>query len=77
MLAHAATSLAGEDDDAGLNATQAAVAEDAARMAIRQVLAQTRGAEVATPALEARHRGLRAEGSVSPLRRPGPPDIIA
>jgi hypothetical protein len=56
MLACATTSLTSEDadDDDGLNLVQAAVAEDAARTAIRAVLAETRGIPVPTPALEVR-----------------------
>ena len=56
MLACATTSLTGEDDDAadhdGLNPVQAAIAEDAARTAIRAVLALTRRIAIPAPALE-------------------------
>lgn len=79
MLAYATTSL-GDDDadtDAGLNATQAAIAEDAARMAIRAVLAQTRGIAAPAPAAEVPAGARRA---VKPTRSSEPrglPDIIA
>ena len=49
MLANVVESLNGDDDqdgDIGLNAVQAAIAEDAARPAIRVVLAQTLGIAV-------------------------------
>ena len=64
MLAYASTSLTGdeddEDDDTGLNNIQAAIAEDAARTAIRAVLAETRGIAVPAPALEVYRRGVRS-----------------
>jgi hypothetical protein len=91
MLANAVESLTGDDDrdgDIGLNAVQAAIAEDAARAAIRVVLAQTRGIAVPAPALEVAPRGnLLADLEVprrrlrsvhqAPRNSPDLPDIIA
>ena len=83
MLAYATTSLAGEDDDAddddGLNLVQAAIAEDAARTAIRAVLAETRGIAVPAPALEVRGkpRPPKVTHIESRRERIEPPDSIA
>jgi hypothetical protein len=91
MPANAVESLTGDDDqdgDIGLNAVQAAIAEDAARAAIRVVLAQTRGIAVPAPALEVAPRGnLLADLEVprrrlrsvhqAPRNSPDLPDIIA
>jgi hypothetical protein len=85
MLAHATTSLTGDegaedvDDDGGLNPVQAAIAEDAARTAIRVVLAHTRGIAIPGPAFEVggepRPRPARQTGSRR--EREELPDIIA
>lgn len=81
MLAYASTSLTGdeddEDDDTGLNNIQAAIAEDAARTAIRAVLAETRGIAVPAPALEVYRRGVRSVHETGPRSGPDQPDNIA
>jgi hypothetical protein len=91
MLANAVESLTGDNDqngDIGLDAVQAAIAEDAAWPAIRVVLAQTRGIAVPAPALEVVPRGnfltdpevpRRSPWSVhqAPASSPDLPDIIA
>jgi hypothetical protein len=83
MLAHATTSPGGDDadnDDPGLNPTQAAVAENAARTAILMVLEQTRSIAIPAPALEVTgQRRIRpaAAQARSPRKPPGGPDMIA
>ena len=88
MLANAVESLTRDDDqdgDIGLNAVQAAIAEDAARAAIRVVLAQARGIAVPGPALEVAPRGnfltdlevqRRRLRSVRPRSGPGDPGLL-
>jgi hypothetical protein len=87
MLAYATTSLTSEDDDEdddtdddeGLNLMQAAIAEDAARTAIRAVLAETRGIAIHAPALEVRgrFRPPKVTKIESRRERAKPPDDVA
>jgi hypothetical protein len=79
MPANAVESLTGDNDqdgDIGLNAVQVAIAEDAARPAIRVVLAQTRGIAVPAPAWKLPREATSSQTlrfpSQTSVRAPGP-----